>query len=304
MTDRSEDIASVLEDLGVEIKRVSGDEIQGRCPLHHLFKGRPSTRYSWYMNSDTGLFICHTCGSRGNLPILISQLTGDDNTIVAVQSLLIRNGLSRLSSPRERDEEEVEVDWVRYSKFAPLPHAIADFRQVDPRVAQQFGVRWDSTKKMMILPIVSPLGELLGWQAKSRGNFLNVPEGVHKAKTLFGIEKAAQRTALLLESPLDVVRFHTVFPLAKTGISAVATFGANVSDEQIALLTKRVDRLIMGLDNDAAGRLESRRLAKAWPSFRKGIRYLNYEHTKAKDIGDMEDDEIETAVSRAGMRCP
>lgn len=303
MIDRSEDLATVLEDLGVEIKRFHGDEIQGRCPVHHLVKGRPSSRYSWYMNSESGLYICHTCGARGNLPILISQLTGDDNVIVAVQSLLIRNGLERLTAPRER-EEYIEVDWMRYSQFSPLPASMVEHRNVDPRVAHLFGIRWDKAKKMMIMPIVSPLGELMGWQAKNSGTFLNVPEGVHKGMTLFGIERATERACMLLESPLDVVRFHSVCPASECGISALASFGANVSDEQVALITSRFDKLVMALDNDKAGKLESRRLAKVWPSFRKGIRYLNYNFTEAKDIGDMDDREIRAAVSNLVVVCP
>lgn len=298
---RSGDLASVLEDIGVEIKRVSGDEIQGRCPLHHLTKGRSSTRFSWYMNTDTGLYLCHTCGSRGNLPMLIATLSGDDNAIVAVQSLLIRNGLDRLTAPQER-EERVEVDWIRYSKFAPLPESVLERRMLKADVAHKFGVKWDKDKRMTIVPIVSQLGELLGWQAKRTGQFLNVPEGVHKGSTLFGIERAMGRTAVLLESPLDCVRFAGVY--SDDDISPVSSFGANVSNLQIDLITSRFDRLIVAMDNDKAGTMEARRLAKIWPTFRKGIRYWKY-GVDSKDIGDYEDDgTILRDLSLATVRCP
>lgn len=299
MIERSEDLATILGELGVEVKRVTGDEIQGRCPLHVQFKGRESSRYSWYMNSDTGLFICHTCGSRGNLPMLVSAMTGDSDTILAVQGMLVRSGIERLTNPREA-EPEVEVDWIRYSKFAPLPKAILEIRNLLPEYAHKYGVRWDKDERKTVTPIVSPMGELMGWQAKSLGVFLNVPEGVHKAKTLFGIERAVQRTAVLMESPLDVVRLSQF----TTSISPLASFGANVSERQIKIISERFDRLIVAMDNDKAGILEARRLQKMWPSFREGIRYWSYSTTTAKDIGDMSDQEIERGLTSFKVTCP
>lgn len=313
MSERSQDLATILGDLGVEVKRVSGDEINGRCPVHHLTKGRESSRFSWYMNTDSGLHHCFTCGARGNLPQLVSQLTGDPDSITAVQTILIRNGIDRLYRTEEWEEPEVAVDWIKYSQFAPLPSSIINLRQLDPGVAHLYGVRWgmvpiDKTgaeEKMTIIPIVSPMGELMGWQGKKSGHFVNVPTGVHKSRTLFGIERARSRTALLVESPLDVVRFAGVCPFAD--VSPVATFGANVSDMQVNLITSRFDRLIVALDNpniDKAGLMESRRLHKLWPSFRKGLRYWDYSNTAAKDIGDMTDSEIIAGLDTLTLRCP
>lgn len=313
MTERSQDLATVLGDLGVEVKRVSGDEINARCPVHHLTKGRESSRYSWYMNTDSGLWHCFTCGSRGNLPMLVSQLTGDSDSILAIQTILIRNGIDRLSRTDEWEEPEVQVDWIKYSKFSPLPLAIAELRSLDLDVANTFGVKWGGVpvdkdgreENMTIIPIVSPLGELWGWQGKKVGHFVNVPTGVHKSKTLFGIERARGNTALLVESPLDVVRFRSAY--VDSDISPLASFGANVSDDQIKLITDSFDRVIVALDNprvDKAGLMEARRLHKLWPSFRKGVRYWNYGDLEAKDIGEMTKNQIWDGLDNLTVRCP
>lgn len=264
------------------------------------------------MNSDTGLWHCFTCGARGNLPILVSQLSGDSDTILAVQRALINNSLTRITS-EDDEEEHVEVDWIRYSQFAPLPQSILDYRNLYADTAKLYGVRWGDvvvdhktgrTEKMTILPIVSPMGVLMGWQGKKTGKFLNVPTGVNKSLTLFGIERAIASTALLVESPLDVVRFAGVYP--DMDISPLASFGANVSDAQVKLLT-RFDKLILALDNpriDVAGRMETRRLSKLFPTFRGGVRYWDYSKTDAKDIGDMEDAEILCGALATTVRCP
>ena len=290
MSNRSSDLVEVLSGLGVEINKIQSDEINGRCPVHHRIKGRESTRYSWYLNCDTGLWFCFSCGGRGNLSMLISELTNDPSALWSIQSHLITSGLHRLTeSEQEVRQTYTPIDWGQYSKFRPLPIRMRELRRLDEEVTARYGIRWDTTNKSVVIPIVSPVGELWGWQLKKTGWVRNHPEGVHKGDTLFGIERAHAETALLLESPLDVVRFHSVY--GKPDISAVASFGANVSEQQIRLLTDRFDGLIIALDNDPTGRMETKRLRDRLPSFRNGTKYWRYE-TDDKDLGAMSDHTI------------
>lgn len=287
MSDRSNDLVYVLVDLGVEVNKIQSDEINGRCPVHHLTKGRESTRYSWYLNSESGLWYCFSCGARGNLPMLVSQLTHDPSALWNVQTHLINSGLQRLTAVEEEAREVYEpVNWSNYVKFDPMPDRLLNVRKLDPEMASRYGIRWDTEKKATVIPIVSPVGELWGWQLKKHGWVRNYPEGIHKGDTLFGIERAHAETGMLLESPLDVVRFHSVY--AGSDISAVASFGANVSDRQVALLSDRFDGLIIAFDNDAAGRMETKRLRSRLSSFRNGVKYWKYD-TDDKDLGDMSD---------------
>lgn len=289
---RTVDLVTVLEQLGVDVYRTRGDEICARCPVHYKLKGRESTRNSWYMNVDTGLWHCFTCGARGNLPMLLSELSADPATLWNAQSYIITQGLRRLTEEEREDyvPPEPDVDWVTFSKFAPLPERVLALRNLDGETAERFGVKWDKENRLYITPIVSQLGELRGWQAKKGAYVKNTPFGVNKALTLFGIERAYSDTALLVESPLDVVRFHSVYD--GLDVNVVSSFGANVSDEQVRILTSRFDRLILALDNDKAGRMETKRLIKILPSFRNGIRFWKYAPDDPKDIGEMTDGQI------------
>lgn len=292
----SDDLTEVLTGLGVEIRRVQNDEINGKCPVHHLAKGRESTRYSWYLNIDSGLWYCFSCGARGNLSMLVSQMTDDPSALWSIQSHLITSGLQRLTSEeKEIHEVRVSVDWGQYSRFTALPKPIQQQRRLTDEAIQRYGIRWDTDNKATVIPIVSPLGELWGWQLKKVGWVRNHPEGVHKGDTLFGIERAHAPVALLLESPLDVVRFHSVYEGGD--ISAVASFGANISANQIKVLTNRFDGLIVALDNDQAGRIETKRLVRSLPSFRNGLKYWKYEDD-IKDLGDMTDGQIIKGIQR------
>lgn len=294
---RTDTLTDILQDLGIEVRRAYNDEINGRCPVHHLSKGRVSSRFSWYINVETGLWYCFTCGARGNLPMLVSTLTNSASALWEIQSHLITTGLHRLSSDETAVRElHVPIDWSEYSKFAPLPEAIVRRRNLDESTAFRMGIRWDTTNKAVVIPIVSSVGDLWGWQLKKTGWVRNYPVGVHKGDTLFGIERAYAPVGILLESPLDVVRFHSIYE--GSGISAVASFGANVSKQQISIMTSRFEGMIIALDNDQAGGIETRRLRQALPSFRKGVKYWKYTDKDIKDIGDMTDFQIIHGLSQ------
>lgn len=292
--EQTTDLAGVLQSVGVDVKRQSGDEINARCPVHHKVKGRESGGYTWYMNAETGLWLCYTCGARGNLSMLLSEMTDDPAALWNVQNIVITQGLRRLNKDEAVYDDHVEIDWKTYSEFAPLPSRILEARNLEEDIAKRFGVRWDKTAKAIIVPILSPLGELRGWQAKKSGWVRNLPEGVNKGTTLFGIERAHAPTAVLVESPLDVVRFHGVYD--GLDYSCVSSFGANISKEQGRLLSK-FDHVVLALDNDEAGRAEVRRIDKT-QLIKTRVKYWKYTDKDPKDIGEMTDGQIITGLRR------
>lgn len=248
------------------------------------------------MNSTTGLWICHSCGAKGTLSSLVSELSGNPDSVAAVNHLLIESGLNRLKGG-ESVPYVPEVDWVAYNKFSQPPVRECMRRNIDPDVAKSYGIRWNVSKSSWVIPIVSPIGELIGWQEKGPSWFNNVPKGVRKGETLFGIERFVAKTALLVESPLDVVRFASAF----TNIQALATFGAYVTRNQIRLLSTVAQKVIVAMDNDKAGVESAKELFKVLPRFKNGVQWFNYKHTEAKDIGDMTDDEVETGLRNTSV---
>ena len=65
------------------------------------------------------------------------------------------------------------------------------------------------------------------------------------------------------------------------------------------MLYELCDQLIIGLDNDKAGIQVGIKLFRSLPPFRGGVKWLSYKHTKAKDIGEMTNEEIKEAVFQA-----
>jgi hypothetical protein len=297
-TATGDQLVAVLERLGVAITTVGDTEVGGRCPVHHLVVGKEDRSPSWSMNLYSGLWICYSCGAKGNLSQLVLQLTDSSDEAMLVNEHILRSGLDRLKAGVPDPVDSLpSVDLSVFRKFKAVPEQLLEYRRIEPEVAQRFGIRWDPQPRHWIIPIISPTGDLWGWQAKGKDYFRNIPTGVPKSRTLFGIERFKAQIAVLLESPLDVVRLASLRPGLLT--HGLATFGAHVSTEQLNLLSRWADTIVIALDNDEAGIEAAQKVARNCPRPRGGINFLRYEHTNAKDIGDMTNDEIEEALTGA-----
>ena len=294
MTTGITNFRDVLDAIGVDVRRESGNEIIGCCPVHEKQTGKADRSPSWSMNASTGLWICHSCGSRGNLPQLIAEVTGDYESVSTIYNLLMNSGMDQLTRPKEIKVKS-DVDWELYMSFDKPPYEKLIERNIKAVVADRYGIRWDTSKQAWIIPIISATGDLMGWQEKSPRGVLNQPVGVVKSETLFGVDRFNTKIGVLVESPLDVVRVASAY----SGIQCLASFGVHVSKNQIELLSRVCDCLIIALDNDEAGMTIGKKLFKHLPSFRKGVKWLNYSHTKAKDLGEMSDEEIGIAITKA-----
>jgi len=286
------DLGDFLLSIGVDVRR-SGQEISARCPVHLSRTGKEDNSPSWSMNSETGLWICYSCGARGTLQGLVMELTGKED--LAVTEMIMNNNVERLQMPEW--ERRPEVDHQMYLHYEEVPHKRLASRGITSEAARAYGIRWNADKRSWIIPIVSSEGELLGWQEKGTDYVYNHPTGVKKGDTLFGIERFKSQTAILVESPLDVVRFASSFD----GMQCLGTFGAQITKKQLQLVYSVADKVIVAMDNDEAGIASAKKIFKDMPLLKGGVYWLKYSHTDAKDIGEMSDTEIEKAITGASV---
>ena len=59
--------------------------------------------------------------------------------------------------------------------------------------AMRLNLRWDPTRRYWLIPVHGFDGQLLGWQEKGPGHFLNVPPRMRKRRSLFGLAQAVGR---------------------------------------------------------------------------------------------------------------
>lgn len=291
-------IEDTLETLGLKVVSIRGNEIQLHCPAHKERTGKEDNNPSFWINGDSGLFICFSCDWKGGLKTLVNYLGGGAVTIEDVD-----NTVSRLTARirqlvqggKPEKEEMVPIHESMLFAFKSVPDDVCISRGLLPKVTEQYGIKWNSLQSNWIIPIRDPMtNKLLGWQEKGhKSRFFRNTTGVKKSEALFGYDQYRGGDMIIVESPLDVVR------LASVGITGgVATYGCAVSDTQWSLI-RGATRPIFALDNDDAGKACTRDI-KDW-ALDMGLScwFFNYDNTDQKDVGGMSKKEIEWGLQFA-----
>lgn len=300
------DVVGALEELGLEIlKVVDNSEAVVKCPAHMERLGKEDRHPSFSVNIDSGASNCFSCGFGSTYFADLVEYVTSMNRAEVLAWIRQRGGIERARKILFKDdlqiverEQEVltEADLALCVPPPPDQCAARHFTQED---AATYGVLWDPITSRWITPIRDPeTFELWGWQEKSKRVFLNRPDNVKKSSTLFGIDTLRDYggdTAVLVESPLDCVRI-----LNATGEPfTTAGFGKGITDTQLRILAKNYDRLIVALDNDAAGIKIAKQLQKHWITRAMCVYFYDYADSEGKDPGDQSDDEICFGIDNA-----
>lgn len=296
---------SAISALGIPLGRGNEDEVFGLCPKHVERTGKEDRHPSWSVNRHTGLHGCWSCGYSGNFLGLVMDLKFPNDAWAAAKwirqfGVNLEAAVERLSAPAVEEEPEVDLPG-RFAMYVDPPPWAMQRRHLSAEACAHYGVRWDDRRDRWIIPIRRPGGELVGWQIKAeKGRFFrNFPMKTPKGECLFGYDQLpAEGAAMVLESPLDVVRLYAA------GVAGgVSTYGASFTEAQMRLLAEAAREVVLAFDDDAGGyqathmflRGNPKKGRKAWaPRFHVDL--LNYEGVDAKDIGDMTDDEIYRAI--------
>jgi len=292
------DVQSAVRQLGIEPARITGDEIWARCPGHPRLLGRQDRNVgSWSVNAKTGQHFCYACGFGGSFLSLVKWVTGYEQG--EAKGWIVKHGL-RLemeAAPEESGEYAPQVDEASLVLFTSVPRLELERRNLSRESARHYGILWDYREDRWVLPIRMPDGTLLGWQYKDAQGTENYPAGMQKRHTLFGIDVVEPKTLILVESPLDAVRIHSV---GYDG--AVASVGSYVRPEQIDLIDDRSTSLLLAMDDDPAGWKSAEKIYHAL-RHRMSIFAFNYDAAEPtedqKDPGDMDDEQIVAGIENA-----
>jgi hypothetical protein len=287
------DLLSILTQAGIQGLRDGRTEISAPCPSPTHNDAHPS----WSINKVTYLHNCFACPYQGTLTSLLVDLTGSAPADLEM-TLKTQGFLRQMRGVRQQPDEVLEpvlpylTDWSLMNVLADVPQSLLDGRRLCRTAIDAYQVRWNPDSRVWVLPLRRPAdGTLLGAQLRRVGMVLTQPTGLSKSVTLFGYNVVEPcDTCMLVESPLDAVR---AFGL---GIPAVASLGAWVSAQQIALMARCFAAVYVALDDDRAGRDGAeivtqglqRRGCAAIPFRYDGL--TDEDGHKAKDIGDVADD--------------
>jgi hypothetical protein len=298
------DIERVLLSLDLQLYAQRGSEVNGLCPMHKKRTGKEDNHPSWWINSDTGAHICFSCGYKGNVYTLVSDVKGidyheareyvNDKEDMPIDSLMKR--IKELPQYVQAEPDAIPMSEARLSVYTEPPDIELKKRFLIRGAVKVHGVLWDIKNEAWILPIRNPDdGVLWGWQEKgARGRFFkNQPAGVRKSKTVFGVQiMSSNHDLIIVESPLDAVR------LTGLGHNAISTFGAIISEDQ-AKIMRRARRVIAAMDNDKAGHTANEQMRGFSRKYGMELSYFNYTGIDVKDVGDMTETEIERGLQTA-----
>jgi DNA primase len=301
-------IKSILKSLNIKIASETGNDFLVYCPFHSN-NHSPSCSVS----REKGAWLCFnpSCGESGTLNDLVKRITNRNDYealrfITAKEAEVLADFDDLLEDVLEDKPDFIEFDKDVLDKLSLEMKELSEgkeymyTRKFTDETLEYFNVGYSNNRSMVTVPVHSPDGICVGIVGRSvtAKEFKNSP-GLPRNATLFNIHRAKRigATCIVVESSFDAMRVHQAgFP------NVVATLGGHISANNLGLLNKYFNRLIIMTDNDQAGRALGNNIVHKlknkdvlWASESYGKIYPH----EAKDAGDMTDEEIKTCIKNS-----
>lgn len=246
-------IRELFEKNNISIESQNGQEYNLYCPFH---KNRNSPAF--FINIKTGLWQCFnpSCGKKGNFRQLYKAITGkpygkDIKLDPAALKRAIDNGFRKNEYVDELDISDVEIDYSNSDELNKL--SIFMERGLTSETLEYFEVGFSNVKDRIVIPVRNQHYKLVGFigraiKAEQEPRYL-YNKGFKRADVLFNINNAKNYdTCIVVEGSVDAMMVHQAgFP------NVVSTLGAQVSPNQVKIMKKYFDKIIIFSDNDDAG---------------------------------------------------
>lgn len=301
-------IKSIIKNLGIDIGGETSNDYMCYCPFH-------SNRHtpSFSISKQLGAFICFNpaCGEAGTLIELIKKVLHKNDFeairfVAAQEAESINNFDEVMTSMFEEKPEFEEFSPEKlenlYNELGSNTKAQEYFksRNINEESMHYFKLGYSSQQDMVIVPVHSPDGIPVGLVGRSISdkrfkNSTNLP----RSKTMFNIHRAKKigDQVIIVESSFDAIRVHQAgFP------NVVATLGGHISSDNLNLLNRYFNKILIMTDSDEAGRALGKNISSKLRN--KDILWASYSYGKiyphdAKDAGDMTDEEIKHCIKNA-----
>ena len=301
-------IKSVVKEIGLRIISESNNNLVIYCPFHNNTHSP-----SFYISEENGAWLCFnpSCGETGNIFQLVKRIANKNDfeairLISAKESQALDNFDEALSQIFEDKPDFVEFDQSKLDDLSlelTLNKSARDYfesRGINQESMNHFKLGYSEPQGMVIVPVHSPEGIPVGLVGRSISekkfkNSTNLP----KNKTLFNIHRAKRigDQVIIVESSFDAIRVHqSGFP------NVIATLGGHISTDNLNLLNRYFNKIVIMTDADQAGRELGLSISNKlknkdilWASCSYGKIYPN----DAKDAGDMTEDEIKLCINNA-----
>jgi DNA primase len=297
------DIHSLTDALNLQlIEECSNGELRFRCPDSFGYHKHGDRSGKLYINGNKGVWHCWVCGG-GKLPSLVARIKECSYSDAAAW-LKQFGGLEYKSADLFSKEIESIFAHKAYQNETVLPyynpellgHLIYEhpfFRERQITCQEDFKCGWDSAKDAIVFSHFWK-GKLVGWQTRFLGprkspKYVNT-KSFPRQSTLWGYDYALKQNKL----PILVESVPSALFLISNGYSAIATFGARITDQQIGLLKIFHEGVILAPNNDRAGELW---LSQIQLKAKSPIYILPLVDGVGSDIGDIDRSLLDQFIS-------
>lgn len=290
-----EQVRRVLNGSGITIESEVDSDYLIFCPYHNNYR-TPAGE----VEKETGRFFCFSCQESRSFIEFVMHVTHKSyfETVRFIDSHEVETDL--LASLDKALEVKVEFEPFDellikrlHNNAINSPRAVRYYegRRISMDSIVKFQLGYSENYDMVTTPVHSPDGSMyLGFVGRSvEGKEFKNTSGNWRSKTLFNLHRAkVHSTVYVVESNFDAIR------LDQNGVPAVATLGAYVSRNQIDLLTKHFNSVIVVADNDNGGNKMAEKMVE-----RLGHRVTVVGiPQRFKDVGDMTDSDIQELTKR------
>jgi len=249
----------------LNVKRVKdgGENYQACCPNPQHNERVPS----WGISKESPhVHNCFSCGYRGNVLTLVSNALH----LNPLDSRRLANEYG-YQETKIKEKKEVVLTTINEMILERYTWARPSFiydRGITKDTAIEWQLGYDSDKKRLVIPIRNAQGELVGLQGRTAIN--EKPkyyfyDDFKKGSYLFGLNKKWKDSNiyLVLEGTLDCVLCWQHTRTFDMSINPISIMGSHATKKQIELILKYADTVVIGLDNDEAGRDGTNLLVRA-----------------------------------------
>lgn len=269
-----QEIKSIAEHFLRKVKQSGPNNIMAVCPFHRKMDGSEEHRPSFAMNISNGLYLCHSCQTRGNLYTFLRDL-GVSRNDLTIRFGAVIEAATQNAPPKfnHLDPKIVETD--------PLPESMLGLFDQCPTVLlaagftqetlRHFDVGYDYHHQRITFPLRDFQGRLAGISGRDvTGNSLrykvydkeyadwNMPirPSLEKRKLLWNIHdiypgiyhSSEQHNVVIVEG------FKACMWVWQAGITnVVALLGTYLSEEQKLILERLGITVYLFLDYNEAG---------------------------------------------------
>lgn len=271
---QSVDVDKLLEHFGFEVSNTEGSILRGKCKIHG---GNNPT--SFVMNRETTMWFCHTGGCGGGDAFELVQKLLHITFFESVEwlSKFFEVDITGLEILERKDKLKKELDiFIKAMKgkktkiineyvISEEIKSVKSFRKFKKETLEHFKLgyvdkitlkkRSDeeyTLRNRLLFPIIFQ-GKTVGIALRRTKNsdvpkWSNQPINIDTGEMLYNYDATiGENIIVIVEGITDVWAYHEI------GITAIATFGAHLTDKQYKLIIKTGADVVLSYDNDVAG---------------------------------------------------